>query len=174
VQKFTDSLESVYRKRGAEMPVKPNYRDGNTGTSDITATEIQITATEIPQRKKESKESKESKVKDAPTREGDIFDGRSFSEPMKAAITKWLKYKAERRDSYKPTGLTSLLTQIENKLKVHGEAEVIALIEECMASNWAGIIWDKIKGKAPPPPPPKVDDATLKKYAWSNQGGKPK
>ena len=69
---------------------------------------------------------------------------------MQDKLTEWLKYKAERRESYKPMGLKSFLSEVENKLKQHSEADVIALINECMANNWKGIIWDKIKSRASP------------------------
>ena len=81
---------------------------------------------------------------------GDIFAGRSFSQAMKDKLTEWLEYKKERRESYKPMGLKSFLTEVENKLKLYNEYDVIALINECMANNWKGIIWDKIKSRASP------------------------
>lgn len=79
----------------------------------------------------------------------DIFEGRSFSPRMQEQIERWLSYKKERRESYKHTGLQSFLTQIENRLKFHSEADIIALIDECMANNWKGIIWDRIKNHVP-------------------------
>jgi hypothetical protein len=93
---------------------------------------------------------KNNKPQNARAREGDIFAGRSFSPKMQDKLTEWLKYKAERRESYKPMGLKSFLSEVENKLKQHSEADVIALINECMANNWKGIIWDKIKSRASP------------------------
>lgn len=63
---------------------------------------------------------------------------------MEKTVNEWLDYKAERRESYKPTGLKSLLTEIENNVKKHGEGEVCALIRQCMANGWKGIIFDKL------------------------------
>ena len=100
--------------------------------------------------KKRKEEKEKIKEKDAHAREGDIFADRPFSQPVQDKLTEWLKYKAERRESYKPTGLKSFLTEVENKLKEHSESQIIALIGECMANNWQGIIWDKIKGRASP------------------------
>jgi hypothetical protein len=97
--------------------------------------------------KKDINKSAPQGKSDIPT---DVYDGRSFSLAMKAKLDEWLTYKKERRDSYKPTGLKAFLTQVENKLKVYTESAVIALIDECMASNWKGIIWDKLKNKASP------------------------
>ncbi len=93
---------------------------------------------------------KNNKPQNVRTREGDIFAGRSFSPLMQDKLTEWLKYKAERRESYKPMGLKSFLSEVENKLKLYNESDVIALINECMANNWKGIIWDKIKSRASP------------------------
>ena len=45
---------------------------------------------------------------------------------------------------------SQIVFQMENKLKRYNEPDVIALINECMANNWKGIIWDKIKSRASP------------------------
>lgn len=74
----------------------------------------------------------------------DIFINRSFSQPMKEKLAEWLKYKQERRESYKPTGLTRFLSEVENKLKAYAENDIINLINESMANNWQGIIWDRL------------------------------
>jgi hypothetical protein len=74
----------------------------------------------------------------------DISKG-NFSEPAKEKIKEWLTYKKERKENYQPTGLKSLLTQIENNISTYGEQKVIDLISECMAAGYKGIIWDKLK-----------------------------
>lgn len=76
-----------------------------------------------------------------------LLDQRSLSAPLKAKVLEWLQYKAERKELYKPTGLKSFLTEMENKAREYAEGDIISLINECMANNWRGIIWDKIKGK---------------------------
>ena len=60
-------------------------------------------------------------------------------------ITEWLEYKKQRKETYKEKGLESLLTQIDKQCELHGEDNVVNLINECMASNYKGIIFDKIK-----------------------------
>lgn len=77
-----------------------------------------------------------------------------FNEPVRSAVADWLKYKAERRESYKTTGLKSLLSTIENRVKQHGEQAVAEVIRLSMANSWKGIIWDKIGEK---PKKPKED-----------------
>ena len=75
------------------------------------------------------------------------FTTTNFSPALVAAVEKWLLYKAERRDAYKPTGLQSLITKIQANANQHGEQAVIALINDCMAANYKGIIWDKLNPK---------------------------
>ena len=79
-----------------------------------------------------------------PTPFSQIIASYSFSEPLMAKTTAWLKYKSERREGYKEQGLKSLLTQIQKNAAKYGEQAVIELMEQCMAANWAGIIWDRL------------------------------
>jgi hypothetical protein len=67
-----------------------------------------------------------------------------FSPDTTLKITEWITYKSERHEQYKPTGLQSLLTQIQKQITIHGEQKVIDLISECMAAGYKGIIWDKL------------------------------
>lgn len=57
----------------------------------------------------------------------------------------WLKYKQERKEIYKETGLKNLLAQIEKQVEEYGEEKVVDVISQCMASNYRGIIFDKLK-----------------------------
>lgn len=63
------------------------------------------------------------------------------------SILEWLEYKKERKETYKEKGLESLLKQIDSQCELHGEDNVANLINECMASNYKGIIFDKLKTK---------------------------
>lgn len=76
---------------------------------------------------------------------GVIGGDYNFSPTLKAKAEEWLTYKAERHEGYKPIGLRSLLTEIQNNTKQHGEGAVIDLITQCMANGWKGIIFDKLK-----------------------------
>ena len=64
---------------------------------------------------------------------------------LRGKIEEWLKYKEERGEIYKETGMKSLLKQIENNCKTSGDGVVINLIDECMSNNWKGMIWEKLK-----------------------------
>lgn len=74
-----------------------------------------------------------------------LFLGYDFSENVKGQIMRWLTYKKERNEEYKPTGLKSFLSQTQSKLNEFGEKEVFELFESCMANGWKGIIWDRLK-----------------------------
>lgn len=61
------------------------------------------------------------------------------------SILEWLEYKKERKETYKEKGLESLLKQIDSQCDIYGDKVVANLINECMASNYKGIIFDKLK-----------------------------
>lgn len=71
----------------------------------------------------------------------------SFGSELQSAIDAWLQYKAERKEAYKPQGLKAMISEIRNNAAEYGEEAVAALIRECMASNWQGIIFDRLKNK---------------------------
>lgn len=67
-----------------------------------------------------------------------------FSPLLLEAVRKWLRYKHERKEDYTPTGLEAMTSEIRNRAADHGDSAVIDLIEQCMAANWKGIVWDKL------------------------------
>lgn len=73
----------------------------------------------------------------------------ALSETLYAKLSEWVKYKAERRESYKEQGMKSLLRQAKNNADKYGETAVCELIEECMANGWKGIIYDRLKQGKP-------------------------
>ena len=75
------------------------------------------------------------------------FSNTNFSTAMVEKVETWLRYKDERRDSYTPTGLQSLISEIQHNVDRYGEEAVMSLINSCMAANWRGIIFEKLKGK---------------------------
>lgn len=73
-----------------------------------------------------------------------------LSENLQAKISEWITYKTERKEPYKEQGMKSLLRQIENNAQRYGDQAVCDLIEECMASGWKGIIFDRLKPRQQP------------------------
>ena len=71
-----------------------------------------------------------------------------YSNELKDTIISWLDYKVEKNDNYQEKGFKSLLTQIKNNIDTYGEDKVIKIIQESMASNYKGIIFDKLQKKS--------------------------
>ena len=69
----------------------------------------------------------------------------SNKEKLKEKILEWNKYKIEKKKAYTETGINNLLKQIEKQVSKYGVDAVIDLIDECMASNYQGIIFEKLK-----------------------------
>lgn len=105
--------------------------------------------TTIEESKKVRREEIKKRVsKDTPKETPeDIISQYDFSEAMTIKIKEWLKYKSERRETYKSTGLTALLNRVSQKSGEYGENPVMALMDESMANGWRGIIWDRLKGE---------------------------
>lgn len=67
-----------------------------------------------------------------------------LSPDLRTAMEKWLKYKKERREAYKPTGLTALVSQVISEAERFGEQAVIGVVELSMASGYKGIVFDRL------------------------------
>ena len=67
---------------------------------------------------------------------------------LTAKVEEWIKYKMERKESYKEQGMKSLLRQIENNALTYGDQAVCDLIDDSMANGWKGIIFDRLKQKS--------------------------
>ena len=76
-----------------------------------------------------------------------IFWMDSHAE-LTAKMEEWIKYKIERKESYKEQGMKSLLRQVENNALTYGDQAICDLIDDSMANGWKGIIFDRLK-KAP-------------------------
>ena len=97
----------------------------------------------VPNRFKKDKEKKKGK-EDTHTLFTRLIPEYAFTKEMRAKLHEWITYKVERKEGYKETGLKSLLRQVENKCAEFGEPAVMDLIDTCMASDWKGIIFDKL------------------------------
>ena len=68
---------------------------------------------------------------------------------LQTKMEEWVTYKTERKESYKEQGMKSLLKQIENNCALYGDQTICDLIDDSMANGWKGIIFDRLKQKAP-------------------------
>ena len=93
-----------------------------------------------------SEENKKSYGQRKRTKEKDMDSILSPLPPtLRESVEKWVAYKWERREEYKPVGLQSLVTQITKAVEEYGEAAMIDVITRSMAANYKGIVFDWLK-----------------------------
>ena len=132
-----------------QMASKAEANSKQSGSKTEANDKQEQPASEKEKEKENEKEKEKENECYPPTPFSRIIASYSFSESLMAKTTAWLKYKSERRESYKEQGLKSLLTQIQKNAAKYGEQAVIDLMEQCMAANWAGIIWDRLMKGGP-------------------------
>ena len=60
-------------------------------------------------------------------------------------LEEWFNYKKQRKDKYTEIGLKNLLKKVDSNIEKYGCEKVIDLIDESMANNYQGIIWEKLE-----------------------------
>lgn len=74
---------------------------------------------------------------------GEMIEKTDYTKTLKDKLHDWLKYKSEKKQSYKPTGFKMLLKRIDDVVKSSGEQAVIDAIDASMSNNWQGLFFDK-------------------------------
>ena len=87
----------------------------------------------------EQKKKKQSSEKVTATA---VIEDKCFPADVENAVKDWVKYKQERRQAYKETGLKNLLSEVQNKIQDVGIEQVVYAIRHSISSNWQGIAWD--------------------------------
>lgn len=78
-----------------------------------------------------------------------LVEDQNIGLEMENVLREWLRYKAERRDTYKETGMKSMITQVQNAVYRFGEVAVMNRIRDAMANSWKGMNLDKMgEGRA--------------------------
>lgn len=150
-----EELQEALRK------VTPTVTEGVTpgvtkDNVDIRDKSLEIRDKSIDLREKKKKKEKAPAKAGAPTPD---FSETTFSDWMRAKIEEWIQYKTEKAEMerkkvvYTPTGLRNLISEIQNNVNQYGERAVYDLIGQCMAANYQGIIFDKLKGQQRTPHP---------------------
>lgn len=80
-------------------------------------------------------------------REEDALSG--LSGPLREKLQVWLDYKRERRESYKPTGLSALVSKVSVSAEKYGNQAVMDLIDQAMSCGYKGIPFDRLAQKNP-------------------------
>lgn len=87
----------------------------------------------------------ETKEKTSKTDYVQMIRDRQFDKSLEEVIIEWYRYKTEKRQSYKPTGFSKFLTEVQNNVMKYGVDAVIDVVNVSMANNWQGVTWDKLK-----------------------------
>ena len=104
----------------------------------------------------EEEKEKESSISPPPVppsrgepgkREEDALSG--LSGPLREKLQVWLDYKRERRESYKPTGLSALVSKVSVSAEKYGNQAVMDLIDQAMSCGYKGIPFDRLAQKNP-------------------------
>lgn len=129
--------DKIYTEKPTEIPMTTKWQPNGNHL--------------VPQYSIEESSKVESRKEKSSVRENThalfvrLADDYILSDDMREKIGEWIAYKTERKEPYKDQGMKSLLRQIENNSQTYGERAVCELIDECMASGWKGIIFDRLK-----------------------------
>lgn len=133
-------------RKAAQREREKAKRDALSRDSHVTVTQSHATDRE----KDEEKDLDGDIIPPTPSKEtpSELFKRLlpeyGFSEELHGKLVEWMQYKAERRESYKETGLKSLLRQVENNAQKYGDQALCELIDLSMSNGWKGIIFDKL------------------------------
>ena len=69
----------------------------------------------------------------------------NYQDETYLKIDDWLMYKKEKQQSYKERGLKGLFTTLKTNITEYGEKAVCKVIDESIANNYQGIMWNKLE-----------------------------
>ena len=151
------NLDQLEERKKYMKEYMRNYREKQKSISCKTNSESNSKANvstleeDIEEDKKEELEKDKNKKKSVRETTHTIFErllpDYIIPDSVQEKMREWITYKMELKEPYKEQGMKSLLRQIENNTLKYGERAVCDLIDECMASNWKGIIFDRLKQK---------------------------
>ena len=123
-------------------------------TVDYTVDSTRISVDDAEEDREEDKNKSKKENKSVRENTRTIFQrllpDYVLSDLLSEKMAEWITYKIERREPYKEQGMKSLLRQVENNALKYGDMAVCGLIDECMANNWKGIIFDRLQNQRKP------------------------
>lgn len=138
--------DRIAQKRAAQKALVAGLSPDSRPTVAKESPSVAFTERE-EEKERDIEEEKESKRETTHTLFKRLLPDYVLPSSVQAKMAEWIKYKTERKEPYKEQGMKSLLRQVENNVQTYGEWAVCDLIDECMASNWKGIIFDRLKQK---------------------------
>lgn len=161
--------DRIYRaERRAAQKALINSNDDESSESRLTVVRQTddmssgVVVSDIEEDKEKEIDKKNKSVKETThTLFVRLFPDYVLPESVAQKLAEWIKYKTERKEPYKEQGMKSLLKQVEKNVAEYGAEAVCNLIDECMANNWKGIIFDRLKNA-----PKKPAKASYDLDAW--------
>lgn len=152
------NIEGMEKIRESKRLAQARWRAKQTAIAEKSTVDSTVDSTRISvdhaeeekeEEKEEDKNKKEKENKSVRETTHTLFarllPDYLLSDSLQAKMGEWVKYKTERKEPYKEQGMKSLLRQVENKAIQYGDDAVCSLIDECMANNWKGIIFDRLQ-----------------------------
>lgn len=163
-EKARKAIQARWEKKRAEEAAKAQEEPEQEPETDHTGETTEKVGPEKPaedpepepEQKPEAKKKPKTKTAALPPKVSarTIFNACLLAYPiskeLQATMESWLKYKTERRESYKEQGLRALMKKASVSENEHGTSAVIEIIEASMANRYAGITWDRLRGRASP------------------------
>ena len=150
------NIEGMEKVREQNRMRKAAQREREKAKRDVSSRDCHVTVTQSHATdKEEEKEIELDRDITPPTPSKEtaselfkrLLPEYSFSEELRGKLVEWMQYKSERRESYKETGLKSLLRQVENNAQRYGDQALCELIDLSMSGGWKGIAFDKLKSQ---------------------------
>ena len=151
------NIEGMEKIRESKRLAQARWRAKQAAIAEKSTVDSTVDSTEIESNNADKdKEREEDKKENKSVRETTraIFlrlrPDYVLSDDLQSKMTEWITYKTERKEPYKEQGMKSLLRQVENNAMKYGDQAVCSLIDECMANNWKGIIFDRLQNQKRP------------------------
>lgn len=144
-KKYQREYQREYRKKQKLLTVNDDSKDLRKHLH-----EPNVNTLEVEEEREEDKKENKSVRETTHTLFKRLLPDYCLSDPLAEKMIEWITYKTERKESYKEQGMKSLLRQIENNASKYGDLAVCNLIDECMANNWKGVIFDRLQNPRKP------------------------
>ena len=151
------NIEGMEKIRESKRLAQARWRAKQAAIAEKSTVDSTVDSTEIESnnadkeidKEKEEEDKKENKSVRETTRALflRLLPDYTFSDLLAEKMAEWITYKTERKEPYKEQGMKSLLRQVENNAAKYGSQAICDLIDECMANNWKGIIFDRLKNQ---------------------------
>ena len=136
-----ENLEPAGSESGRESVVRTAANQEHIGRENDRHNKTKTKTKTTPQKEKPPTGVKR-KTPPIPTQEE-----TGFSAVLQSAFEEWLAYKHERKQEYKPRGLAALQNKIREAASAYGDKAAANCILDCIASNYQGLFFDRIKGE---------------------------